>query len=440
MKNKILILIIISASFGCSKKEANPEINGIKIGDNQLIAPDKTTMTNVEIKPNTAEVPIETMINAFQSFDKNTGQLTFKSSAAELKDLKTGSVVQFSGYDIRKIQSVTESGGKIIVKTTAAKFIDYYKSAKIDYATKFNWSNSTIASANIGVQDNGESFRLKYTEANAYANATSAYTFEGKLKGFDIKLKLTPQTTGNDRRLDINLLAKKGNLAGIEFTGFLSNFDITSNIEVENSRATAYSEQHENVNGELDVKMAFVSTGSEDAAFEIPMDFYEVMLLTGGIPVTYRIKLNLKIYPQIAANSSSEANVKLKYSANNGFSYSNQSMLPRATLSSYTPSLSGNTGSASTGIVGVGVGLEFPRFEIGIFNTVVVPYMLINSSVVNYFESGLPYVPGPCNRTRLSIKAVAGLDLNFLGNTFQRDITLYEQTKSFKKEGSKCPD
>lgn len=439
MKKLITLSLILSLSiFGirCKKSGSDdivPEEKSITIGQNQLFEPDQGTVSNVVKQANTAEVPLKTMTDSFESFDKTTGQLTFKNDASELKSIKTGSVVLFTGHSLRKISSVTESGGKIVVKTTAAKFVDYYKSAKIAYKTNFQWNASTLANSRI--QINGDpNARVRQI------SGTNEWSYKGKIGNWEMELKLTPEISGvNGRKLNIQLNGKRGQLGAVEFKGFISNFEIENNISVENSRVDTYTETHSGANGEIEAKYAFLSLANEDAAFDIPLDFFRTVIVHGVVPVTYRIRCVFKVYPQIAANSSSQANLKLSYSGTNGFSFENNSLTPRATMANFNPSIIGDTGSASTGIVGVGVGVEFPRFEIGIFDTVVVPYMLMNTSIVNYFESGLPFMPGPCNRTRLTFKGVAGLDMSFLGFNYKQEITLFEKMQEYKKEGSKCP-
>jgi hypothetical protein len=437
MKKLIPITIILSFSvFGIRCKKSGNDIipaeKSITIGQNRLYEPDQGTVSNVVKQANTAEVPLETMTKSFESFDKATGQMTFKSDASELKSLKTGSVVLFTGHSLKKISNVTESGGKIVVKTSAAKFVDYYKSAKIAYKTNFQWNASTLASSRIQV--NGDpNARVRHIEG------TNEWSYKGKIGNWEMELKLAPETSGENRKLAIQLNGKRGNLGGVEFKGFISNFEIENNISVDNSRVTNYSETHTGANGEIEAKYAFLSLANEDAAFELPIDFFRTMIVHGVIPVTYRLRCVFKVYPQVSANSSSQANLKLTYSGTNGFNYQNNGLTPRATMTNFNPSIIGDTGSASTGIVGVGVGLEFPRFEIGIFDTVVVPYMLMNTSIVNYFESGLPFMPGPCNRTRLTFKGVAGLEMSFLGANFKQEMTLFEKMQEYKTEGSKCP-
>lgn len=437
MKKLTALTLILSLSvFGirCKKSDGDviPEEKSIKIGQNRLFEPDQGTVSNVVKQSNTAEVPLETMTGSFESFDKATGQMTFKSGASELKSLKTGSVVLFTGHSLKKISSVTESGGKIIVKTTAAKFVDYYKSAKIDYKTAFQWNSSVLNSSIIDI-NNEKGARVKHIEG------TQEWTYKGEIRGWEVELALTPESSGENRKLGLNLKAKKGNLGAIEFKGFISNFNIESQINVENSRMSSYRETHNDINGEIEAKYAFLSMSNADAAFEIPINFMRVMVVHGVIPVTYRIKCVLKVYPEISANSTCQANLKLAYSGTNGFSYENNSLTPRATMANFNPSVIGETGSASTGIVGVGVGLEFPRFEIGIFDTVVVPYFLTNTSVVSYFESGLPFMPGPCNSTRITLKAETGYNFSFLGLTNSGSLKLFEKMQEYKTPGSKCP-
>jgi hypothetical protein len=48
-------------------------------------------------------------------------------------------------------------------------------------------------------------------------------------------------------------------------------------------------------------------------------------------------------------------------------------------------------------------------------------------------------MPGPCNRTRLTFKGVAGLEMSFLGANFKQEMTLFEKMQEYKTEGSRCP-
>jgi hypothetical protein len=424
-----LILMFTLTISACSKKatEVGPAADAIKIGTKYVEPADKGTITNVVKQANTTEVKL-TAMNNFVKEEAN--KMYFKSGSSEVKNLKIGSVVLFEGYALRKIGAITESGGQIIVSTTKAKFTEYYKSAKVNYSQKMDWTATTLSKARVNIGG-----RLSAFKENSETNALE---FSGELKGWKLGLKLSPESSGTGRKLNIDLDAKKESVAKIVAKGYISDFDAESQIDVANSRVNSFRHENSNLNGEMDVKYTFLSM-KEAATIEIPLEFERTILVEGVIPVTFKLKCVLKVFPEIAVNSTCQAHLKLTYNGSQGFNYSSGGLAPDGIISDFQGILQGDTGSASSGIVGVGVGLEFPRFSVGVFGELIVPYIVNNTSVISYFESGLPFVPGPCNQTRLKLKGTAGIDMAFLGVTFSQSTDLYEREKKFEKEGSKCP-
>lgn len=428
--NLALLLICAFVQIECNKKvnDPTPNVETLKIGTENLEYADTGTVTNVVKQANATEVKLEDM----QAFEKETaGKLTFKNTATSVKALKPGQVVLFEGYELKKIVSITESGGKIIATTTDAKFTDYYKSAKITYSKKMSWTESTLKNARFKVGGRLSAF----TESRL----DNGVEFSGTLAGFALSLKLNPEAGGGGRKLNVEMTARRGNVAGIEMKGFISDFSAESDINVANSQIDTYNHEHNNLNGELEVKYAIL-TLSEIAQISIPLEISRTILVNGVIPVTFTLKCNLKVYPEVAENSTCQAHLKLTYNGTQGFNYNNRSLQTAGTVAGFDVTRLGDTGSASAGIVGVGVGLEFPRFSIGIFHNLVVPYILNNTSVVSYFESGLPFVPGPCNRTTMTLKGVVGVDMSFFNLSYTASEDLYEKKKEFKTAGSRCPE
>ncbi len=429
--SKLTALVVFSLlQTQCGKKNNDPapNIKTLSIGAEKLEYADTGTITNVVKQANATEVKLDDM----QAFEKEEGgKLTFKNTATSVKALKPGQVVLFEGYELKKIVSIIESGGKIIANTTDAKFTDYYKSAKITYAKKMSWTESTLKNARFKVGGRLSAF----TESRL----DNGVEFSGTLAGFALSLKLTPEAGGGGRKLNVEMTARRGNVAGIEMKGFISDFSAESDINVANSQIDTYNHQHNNLNGELEVKYAIL-TLSEIAQISIPLEISRTILVNGVIPVTFTLKCNLKVYPEVAENSTCQAHLKLTYNGTQGFNYNNRSLQTAGTVAGFDVTRLGDTGSASAGIVGVGVGLEFPRFSIGIFHNLVVPYILNNTSVVSYFESGLPFVPGPCNQTTMTLKGVVGVDMSFFNLSYTASEDLYEKKKEFKTAGSRCPE
>jgi hypothetical protein len=422
-------LLLVAIILACNKKsqEIGPSPNAVKIGTKYLEPADSGTITNVTKQANTSEVPLAVMTNFIK---EEANKMYFKANATEVKDLKTGNVVLFEGYALRKISSISEKDGQIIVATTKAKFGEYYKTAKINYVQKMKWTASNVRNAKVAIGG-----RLSAVTVNAKTNDLE---FTGEVSGWKITLKITPEPGGAGRKLNMELSAEKEGKAKIKTKGFISDFEADSQIEVNAGRVTTMGQHNRNLNGEMDVKYTFL-TMREALTFEIPLEFEQTILVSGVIPVTFKLKCVLKVFPEVASNSTTQAHLKVTYAGNQGFNFTNGNLVPDGILSQFNSQVIGETGSASSGIIGVGVGFEFPRLSVGVFGELVAPYIVHNTSVINYFESGLPFVPGPCNQTKLKIKGEMGVDLRFLGATISQSVDLYEREFKMEKEGSKCP-
>jgi hypothetical protein len=424
----LAILAIALATVQCNKvKDVAPKGETLTIAGNTLEKAEGT-ISNVVKQNNTTEIKLAD-VQKLETATKT--QLTFAGSATSVKSLKPGQVVLFEGHSLKKITSINESGGKIIANVTNAKFNEYYKDVKIDYQKQMYWTTETVKNARYKVGGARQAFTQKTLD--------NGIEFTGEIQGWKLSVKLTPETSGSGRKLNIETTAKNGRAAAIEAKGFISDFSAESDIAMAESNLNSYNHQHNNLNGELEVKYAFLQL-SEVAQIEIPLEISRTILVNGIIPVTFSLKCVLKVFPEVAANSSSQAHLKMTYNGSQGFNYQGRNLTTAGTIAGFDVTNVGDTGSASEGIVGVGVGLEFPRFSVGVFGNLVVPYMLNNTSVVSYFESGLPFVPGPCNEARMTLKGVVGVDLSFFGITFSASRDMYEKRKVFRTAGSRCPE
>lgn len=424
------ILLVFGALFTtqCNKKqEIAPRGETIKIAGETLEKVDGQ-ISNVVKQANTNEIKLEDV----QKMESATAsRLVFDGSAASVKNLKPGQVVLFEGHSLKKISSITESGGKIIANVSNAKFNEYYKDVKIDYQKKMSWTAETVRNARYMVGGARQAFKQNTLD--------DGVEFSGEIQGWNLTVKLTPEAGGAGRKLNVEITAKRGNLAGIQAKGFISDFSADSDIDMAGSNLNNYNHQHNNLNGELDVKYAFLAL-SDVAQIAIPLEISRTILVNGVIPVTFGLKCVLKVFPEVAENSSCQAHLKMTYNGSQGFNYQGRNLSTAGSIAGFDVQRVGDTGSASEGIVGVGVGLEFPRFSVGLFGTVVVPYILNNTAVVSYFESGLPFVPGPCNETKMTLKGVVGVDLSFFGVGFSSSRDMYEKKTVFRTPGSKCPE
>ena len=408
----------------------------------------KTESFSATTHENTKAVA-KTVMNDLESYDAASGRYVFAKNADGVEDLKPGTVVLFEAHSLRKIKSVTSEGGKIIVESEFAKLTDYFKDAEINYSTPINWGTSTAANTKmivgqpiatmiqpLALQTGGEGGVTNQKAIAGVGTEGLHVQMEREINGWKVGFKLSPEAGS---KLKIKLSAKKGNVCSIVAEGYISSFTSNMNIVINNSETNAFSYSNDGVEGELEVKFSAVGLGSQIAILQIPASIERTILVNGIIPVTLRLKANLKILPEVAVGSSSQVSMKLKYNSNTGFDFDGSKLNPLGSVSNDSPEQTGDNNTATTAIAGMGVNIEFPRFEVGVFGNLVVPYLLLSTNYSSYLSTGLAGGAPPCHLARLKYKAHAGVSMNFLGiAAINNDYKLFEKEKKWTSEGSMC--
>jgi hypothetical protein len=224
--------------------------------------------------------------------------------------------------------------------------------------------------------------------------------YEGEIQGWDISLDLEPK----DNNLSIEISGSKSvngrEALTINGKGFISQFSTSMHVDFVNSEMRSFDYRNQDLKGELEIKFAAVGLGSEVAQLQIPAKI-KIPLVIHGIPVSINIGCNLKIFPEVKEGASSQASYKLTYDADMGFQFSENSAQANSKLNSNNMEETGETVSAGVVTTGVGVGLEFPRFEVAILGEVIVPYFVYNTSVTTFYEPGLASNVPPCQEGKM---------------------------------------
>ncbi|PKA84576.1 hypothetical protein ATE92_2773 [Ulvibacter sp. MAR_2010_11] len=404
----------------------------------------KTETFEATTQENTAAVSAS-VIKSLDSYDAKTGTYVFSDNADEVEDLKPGTVVLFETHSLRKIKSVKKEGRKIVVTSEYARLTDYYKDAKISYETPVNWNDFQSSSIGMNI---GQPIATMATpmmslispqdgEIEAGETEGSNVVLQREINGWKIKFELNP-VAGS--RLNIKLSATKGNVCSITAEGFISSFTSNADVVIEGGATQHVSYNNNGMQGEMEVKFAAVGLGSEIAILEIPASIERTILVNGIIPVTLRLKANLKIYPEVAAGSSSQVSMKLTYDSNIGFSYEAGRVTSRGEVTGDNARQTGDSNTATAGIAGMGVGVEFPRMEVGILGNTIVPYILLNTHTSSYLSTGL-LDNRPCHTATCKYEVHVGVSLNFLGiASVNHDYKAFEEEKRWVAEGSHCGD
>lgn len=438
-------IILFSGCNGEVKQSGTPEML------QNAIVPEEESFSATR-QENTASVPAS-VLNDLESYNAETGEYVFAGGASEVKALQPGSVVMFEGHSLRKVKAVTKEGGRVILNTEFAKLTDFYKDAQISYSQKVDWGSGSMADAKLNVGEPQVTMAgmpmLAALGGGGDGESDGGVTTsggEGSLKvelkreinGWKVKFKLQPESGS---KLNISLSAEKQRICKIEASGFISDFTSTATIDIADGETQEFSYHNNGVEGEIELKFTAVGLGSEIAILEIPASIERTILVHGVIPVTLRLKANLKIIPEIAVGESSQASMKLRYNSNTGFSYQGASLTANAEVTGDNAEQTGDCNTATTGIAGMGVGIEFPRFEVGIFGNLVVPYMVLKTHASSYLSTGLLGGALPCHLARLKYDVNVGVSMAFLNvASINYNYKAFEQEKSWTTDDSRCDE
>ena len=418
----LIFILILLNSCGGEKSD--------KDSTNRIPTPEKSTY-DVEYTDNTY-VADEEIMESLISSDLKSGVYKFKSDADELLDLKPSEIVFFYGNSVRRVNAVAEEGNEIIVYTEYVTLNEAIKNGTIGWENKIDWSpeKSEVQNASLIIDD---AIFASETESELKLH------FEGKLKGWDLNLDLVPK----DNKLTIDLTAKKEiggqQVCTITGKGFISQFTNECHFTFADSKLENFELINHGINGELEIKFAAVALGTQVAQLEVPLKL-KMPTMVYGIPVSINLGCNLKVYPEVGQGASSQASYKIVYNSDMGFKFANNSAEANSKLNSQNMEVTGETLSAGTITTGVGVGLEFPRFEIAVLGETIVPYFLFNTAVTTFYEPGIASNVPPCQEGKMTLKCVSGIDLKFFGVSYAFSKDHFTKERKWQTEGSNCED
>ncbi len=432
----LLLLVFLQPNISCNNKGAGPSANGgnpiyAKDPDAGIqwaaSAPDEVLASDVKLKPGAMEVPDADM-NQLRSADMKGGDYVFAASAGSVLKLPPGAFVFFRNHSVRKIVGTEKKGNEIVVHTEHCNFTDVFSDAHIHFREHYDWKDNATALLNKFHLSFGN---MTYAQSGRGAGMSQNLSWEGDLAGYHIKIKLQPES-GQKLNYDINM--RKESSANITFKGNVSNYTNETELDVENSELQLFRSQNQNLHGEVEVQFAAVELGEDGELINIPWTMFERPVLIGGIPFMFKTKANVKVFPFIGQGASSQGHFKFTYDSNIGFRYAGGSVSADGDVTSNTMQVVGETLSASMMGNGIGMGVEFPRFEIASLGEVIVPYFLLNTAVDTQVDTY-----APCQMGNMRCKLVAGLTLSFFGASYSAEQELWKAHKRWTTPGSNCP-
>jgi hypothetical protein len=360
------------------------------------------------------------------------GTLRFASGSAAAKAANPGEVLVVEGDLVRKVVSVSESNGEVVVATEEASLGELIENGRVGWDYAVDWgqlpdSTYTAAAAGSGLEPTlvASTSNVPPRGLLGTSAASRSLAYVGTVQGFAVEARFTPSAG----RLDFTMTAKRANVK-LDAKGFLTGFTQSAEIEYRDSVAQSFETSVSGLKGEAELKWAAYQTATDPGlnttvmGIELPLQL-AIPFTVGTVPMTMTVKMNFRVVPALEAlQASSGGSFKLTYDAEQGFTSKSGTATPTGSVKAFDADLGSTpTVSAGMGPVGFGFGLEFPRFELAVGTPLsqkfINPFAFIT---LNQYVNGM-WTPGttltadipPCQRASLKVSAIAGYRLTVLG-------------------------
>jgi hypothetical protein len=397
---------------------------------------------DVTYKPSATVIDDQTMTAHLLAGDETSLEYRFRSGAAAVAQLKPGDVVIFSGLALRKVVNVSTASGQIVVQTEEASLDQAIRDGTVAWRYPVKWL-ALPASAYTAAAGAGSGLQVAAIQGfdaagQPVANAAlpPEISFKGTIEGWEVTLKLKPTAA----RLEIDLTGKR--VAGVAQAsvtakGWISTFTQESVITYEEGALDRVAVKSTGLTGEMELRWAALapdgSALTSIVQFQLPLEI-PIPLRVGPIPVKLKIKASLQVVPELRVyQASSGGSWKVTYRSDQGFEWQDGAANASGGLHNANVDRSADLGSAGYGPVGFGLGVEYPRVEVSVFD-VATAFITLKS-----YGSSIFLLEPPCQMGSLLIFAAAGFSFKVLNLSLGSGQTeLWRHEQPWYKDDKPC--
>ncbi len=398
------------------------------------------------------------------------GNYVFDSSAAQIANLRTGSVLLLSGLALRTVVDVQKTADGYLLKTAPAMITDAIKDGRLEGTYKIDFNRMQArksSSVEEWLPSRFSPFGTVYAAGPQTTSVLGAADFDVDFSGYNYHVKFTP---GNDRiavQATIKFGGSQGTLA-FEGVGYLSNFVSTIRMQIKDGQVSKLDFTNSNMNGQVELKWYALATGEmkTGAMAKItswPAELlksvllsraaYHVPILVGAVPFDLRISLGFSFIPAFSSrNSVVEGSNLIKYGGSGGFNLSNGKTSPTGSFDVQGNVTERDNRVLAAGPVGFTAATEAPRLELTLgwppatapvagYLNFVASYGIVTNGMVS---------PLPCQTNIMAFSVTAGSTYTST-NTFatwlglasgaSSSVSLWSKTiKSPGAGGLMCPN
>lgn len=402
----------------------------------QPLAADRVK-TTWQVKPAAATVLIEgAAAAALTSSDPQSHTYRFdaaKLSAAGLT-LAPGKVMLLAGTALRKVRSVRQEGGALVVETDYAALTDAIEEGHFGFDAKLAFDKAHAVS--VVDQYGGEhalvSARSALGSPGVIPEGAIPWSFQQGPMTYEFEVK----PDGDAVTIKIKAIKKQGPKANLAYTALGTFRNVQGKLDgtIKQQKLSTLDYEQAELEGDITLSVAAAGSGLGKIEFPFPGVMFKFLVMVGPVPVTLGVGAKIIGSIQVPASASATAKSQFELRSSSGFTYKGSDVDVKGNIGDlkFTP-----TPFDSASSIGIPVdaqwGVAFPRLSVSVFDSLFVPYM--HTGVV----VGTALKWGPiCKFGYVKYTSEVGYDFKIFGVSIKKDkVIIAEREQKAPKAG--CP-
>lgn len=367
------------------------------------------------------------------NLDSATNTYTFDGSRFN-EDPEIGGVILVEGKLLRKVKSVSKSGGNLVIETEDAALTDAIQNGEIAWEVTPEWNNAT------SLKFDGVTVMTMPTEFNEKIEHTISYG------GIDHKIEIEPKLVdGKVNSCEFTfVMAKK--IAGDATAAFTAKGTVklpsqSTLIKIKEGKLDKFQSFNKGITADLDLSLSAAGSKSGNHSLELPGIALSIPIRfiptpSGPIPLPIPVSIDIGIQfvtqmtiPDVA--SSATASSKLSLTADGDFEYTGASIKTEGKFGKDQITDGEFDAAANIGLpIDVQFGVAFPRVGLNIAGQEL-------AYIHTGFTTGSSLKWGPlCKSGYVKMVVEGGYELKVLGQTLAKKKEVFaERKREAKGEG-----
>lgn len=361
---------------------------------------------NFTAEPGDRTTYISSSVSQTSLVDSNeeTHTYTFRRDALENEGIsfEAGDILLIEGLALRKVRTVTDSGGNVTLETDFATLNEAFRNADIDHAMSIDFTENIAEK--IALEYEGRLLKAKSDE-----DGTGG---EWKYELGDVTVEGALSAKASSAAIQLLVKYDTGDVSGAMITtATISNLRTETGVRIEDHETKHFSFNNPGLRGDIELEFVMAGGNSEEFNYAPPMPAIVVPFTIGPIPALLRIGTAFVFKLDLGATGSATYETSFSFDGDMGFRVEGSEFTPVLSGGLRDPSASSAEGNAAGfgGTVAGQYGIAVPDISLSMFGNAVVPYLR------SEFYIGASYTFPTCSKLFSRYELKAGVDMNFFG-------------------------